>query len=375
MQDLRRRLYRLKTILFAMFLTGVGLAILFLARAVDNGFSPSWLTFWPLGELGSTLFITGLVVVALDYNDGKDREARDDERIRRLLKESAPDFRDAVIAGFAETPANMQGVATNATLDKLATNALALRLDDPKFAAEIYASLLHQAIRTPERWHDVDVAVRFSSIEERSTDGAPRDGVGAPLFDVIVTWEYTVIPTGPIRRFASTNDLAEFHELLSDVPTTSAWYVPPRSGADPREPASFEVLSYSVDGVDLPIRQTARKSGRTYSIDLGAETVANRKPVRIRHVYRTLVRRAGHRFRIALVQPTQGLHVSFDYTDTEVAELRVGDLISSATPAQVKFLPAEAPAKQVDIIVPGWLLPQAEVTFVWTLESELQPTP
>ncbi len=375
MQDLRNRLYGLKITLFAILVGSAGLAILFLAHAVDTGSGPSWLTFWPLNELGSTLFITGLVVVALDYIDGKEREARDDERIRRLLKESAPAIRDAVIAGFVETPANMRGVATHATLDKLATNALAIRLGDETFASEIYASLLHQAIRTPERWHDVDVAVRLSCIQERSAFGAPRGNVRGPLFDVVVTWEYTVVPTGPIRRFASTNDLAEFHEFLSDVPTTSAWYVPPRSGADAREPASFEVLSYSVDGVDLPIRQTARKSGRTYSVDLGAETVANRRPVRIRHVYRTLLPRAGHRFRIALVQPTHGLSVSFDYTDTDIAELRVSDLISSATPAQVKFLPEEAPAKQVDISVPGWLLPQAEVTFVWTLEAELPPTP
>jgi hypothetical protein len=65
------------------------------------------------------------------------------------------------------------------------------------------------------------------------------------------------------------------------------------------------------------------------------------------------------------------MRVVLDYTDTEIAELKVGEMLSSATAAQVKFLPPGAPAKQVEVSVPGWLLPKAEVSFVWTLSAEL----
>lgn len=264
----------------------------------------------------------------------------------------------------------MRGVATTETLDKLATNALALRLDDEKFAAEIYSGLLAQAIRTPERWEDVDINVRLSCIQERSTVGAPRSDVHVQLFDAIVTWEYTLVPSTRVQRFASTNSLDEFREFVDDIPATSSWFIDAQSGADARSESSFELLAYSVDGEDLPIRRSVRKHGQTYSVDLGEALLLKGEPVRIRHVYRTVSRRVGHRFRVALTQPTHGMRLTLDYTDTDIAELKVGEILSSGTPAQVKWLPPEAPAKQVEVSVPGWLLPKAEVSFVWTLSAE-----
>lgn len=364
------RIYRLKVVIVALSSLMAGVSLLFIARVADGRSGWEWLAFWPISEIGGTLTAAGLFGIAWDYIDARDKEEREDERIRRLLKEAAPDFRDAVIAGFAETPESLRGVATNATLDHLATNSLGLRLGDQKFASEIYAGLLAQAIRTPERWEDVDVSVRLSCIQERSTDGAPRKIGPSPLFDVVVTWEYTVTPSKQIQRFAATSSLDEFREYLDDIPGTSTWYLSPESGVDARERSAFEVLAFSIDGVDQPMRRSVRRNGQTYSIDLGHELIATATPVRIRQVYRTVSRRAGHRFRLALTQPTHGLRVLLDYSATDIAELRVGDLVSGAVPTQVKYLPKEAPAKQVEVSAPGWILPQAEVSFVWTLSSE-----
>jgi hypothetical protein len=172
-----------------------------------------------------------------------------------------------------------------------------------------------------------------------------------------------------VQRFASTDSTVEFIEFLDDVPATSTWFIP-KGIADPRERETFEVLSYNVDGVELPVRRTVRRHGQTYSVDLGEGTVLKAQPVRIRQVYRTVVDRIGHRFRVTLTQPTHGMRLVLDYTDTDIAELKVGEMLSSATPAQVKRLPVEAPAKQIEVSVPGWLLPRAEVSFVWTLSAE-----
>jgi hypothetical protein len=364
-----QRIYRLKLLLLGTVLALVGILIsIFVGWLSDIG-APHLLVAI-LGSLSDVFLISGAIGIAVDVFTGRDKEAADDERLRELLNDAAPAFRDAVISGFAETPDQMRGVATTATLDKLATNALALRLGDEKFAGEIYQGLLAQAIRTPERWHDVDVSVRLSSIDERSTGGASRESIKADLFDVVVTWEYTLVPSTRIQRFASTNNLDEFRDFLNDVPATSAWYIAAET-ADAREPSAFEVLAYSVDGKDRRIRRDVRKSGQTYSVDLGAEILLKKEPIRVRQVYRTVVRKAGHRFRIGLTQPTERVKVLFDYSDTDIAELKVGDMVSSAAPTQVKFLPLEAPGKQVEVTVPGWLLPQAEVTFVWTLQGEL----
>lgn len=365
--NLLARIYRLKVVIIALASLGTGIALLTVAKYSEHRPGWDWLSFWPISEIGGTLTAAGLFGIAWDYVDGKDKEAREDERIRRLLKESAPDFRDAVISGFAETPDNMRGVATTETLDKLATNALALRLGDEKFASEIYEGLLAQAILTPERWHDVDINVRLSSALESGAAGATRAEL---LFDAVVTWEYTLLPSTRVQRFASTDDMDEFREFLNDVPATSTWFVPAEIASSTAS-AAYELLSYSVDGDELPIRRSVRKHGQTYSVDLGSEVIAAARPVRIRHVYRTVVSRIGHRFRIALTQPAHGMRLVLDYADTDIADLKVGELVSSATPAQVKFLPDGVPGRQVELSVPGWLLPKSEVTFVWTLEHEL----
>lgn len=53
------------------------------------------------------------------------------------MKELTTEFRDAVIEGFANSPEGMRGVATDQTLDKLAANALTLRLGDDQLAGEL----------------------------------------------------------------------------------------------------------------------------------------------------------------------------------------------------------------------------------------------
>lgn len=220
-----------------------------------------------------------------------------------------------------------------------------------------------QAIRAPERWYDADVRIRLSSIEERSPIGAPR-------FDVVVQWEYTTVLAGPIKRFAVTSDRDEFHDLVSDIPSTSTWFMTPRPGLDPSSQEAFELLQFSVDGEEQRIRRSSKKSGQTYTVRLDDELVRGGQAVRIRHVYRTVTAKNGHRLYVAIAQPTRGLSLTMDYSDTDIERMTVTELVSSAKQPQVVRWPEEVAKKELSVEVPGWLLPQAEVTFVWTLASE-----
>jgi len=98
--------------------------------------------------------------------------------------------------------------------------------------------------------------------------------------------------------------------------------------------------------------------------------VRDRRTVRIRHVYRTVAAKDNHQLFLAIAQPTHGLNLSIDYTDTDIAHMSVTDLISSAKRPRVARLPENSEAREITVDVPGWLLPQAEVMFVWTLLSE-----
>ncbi|NUJ88821.1 hypothetical protein HOW07_12470 [Plantibacter sp. MCCC 1A11337] len=190
----RQRIYKLKVTIVALVSLGIGIGLQVVANYAGRTPGLEWVDFWQVGSIGGTLFAAGLFGIVWDYFDGKDKEAREDERIRRLLKESAPAFRDAVVRGFGVESDDLKRVATPELLDSIATNALALRLNDRDFAREIYQEVRDQVIHASERWYDADVSIRLSSLPAPAAAGPAR-------FEVTIQWEYTLTPTTLIRRF------------------------------------------------------------------------------------------------------------------------------------------------------------------------------
>jgi hypothetical protein len=238
---LRQRIYKLKTTIVALVSFGVGLGLQLFASVAATNPDLAWVGFWQISSIGGTLFAAGLFGIVWDYFDGKDKEERDTERLKRVLADSSAELKDAVIEGFAVGSEDLKRVATPELLDSIATNALALRLDDEAFAREIYQDVRDQAIRARERWYDVQVSVRLS-------DALAKDAVSPPRFDVTVQWEYTVTPSTSVQKFACTSDSDEFHELLADIPATSTWFMTPRPGFQANTRDAFELLQFSVDG-------------------------------------------------------------------------------------------------------------------------------
>ncbi|MDL9938999.1 hypothetical protein QSJ18_19815 [Gordonia sp. ABSL1-1] len=322
----------------------------------------NWLHALPLGELGGALFGAGLLGTLFEYSFRKDQEAATVEQFRAIIEEQAPAMRDAVVEGFAIHPEDLKRVANPALLDDIAANVMSLRLGDEQFAREIYSEIRDQAIRAAERWHDVEVRIRLSSALESST-------VGAALFDVTVEWEYTTVPSGSVRRFACVSDRDEYNDLLLDIPATSPWFMKPRPGMDASSRDSYELLELTVDGRPQPIRRTVRKDGQTYSVHLD-EGARIGEPVRIRQVFRTVTPAWGHRLYFELPQPARNMAVSFDYTNTNIVDLRVIESVATARPTQLSRSPERTPGRTISVEATGWLMPKAGFTFTWTLDTE-----
>ena len=363
--SLRARLIKTRGALLAVSLTLAGILLIALNSwlATLELQDWQWLHLLPLGELGGTFFGAGLLGTLFEYTFRRDQEAATLDQFREIIAEQAPAIRDAVIDGFAIAPADLKRVATPELLDTIAANAMALRLDDPQFAREIYASIRDQTIRASERWLDVDVNMRLSTMVERSASGAS-------LLDVTVTVEYTTVPSHPVRRFVCTSDREEHNALRHDRPATSAWFMTPRPGIDAGSRENFELLSFTVDGVKRDIRRQTKRTAQTYAVDLTAEHAA-RQSVRIRQVYRTVTPAWGHRLFTELAQPSRNFSLNADYTNSPIANLHVTDTVATALPAQISRNPATTPGKVLDLEVPGWLLPRTGFTLIWTLESEL----
>lgn len=363
--DLNHRLRKLKAALLAVSLTLAGILLMMLNGWIEHlklG-DWEWLHSIPLGELGGTLFGAGLLSTLFEYSFRKEQEEATVEQFRQIIHEQAPAMRDAVIEGFAIHPEDLKRVSNPDLLDDIAANVMSLRLGDEQFAREIYADIRDQAVRAAERWYDVEVRVRLSSILERSTEGTP-------LFDVTVEWEYTTVPSGSVRRFACVSDREEYRELLLDIPATSPWLMQNRPGVDAASRESYELLELTVDGRPQTIRRSTRKTGQTYSAQLDAAACSG-KSVRVRQVFRVVTPKWGHRLYFELPQPCRRLSLSIDYTNTDIAHLTISDTVATSRAAQITRSPAAVAGKVVSVDVPGWLLPKSGFSATWTLNAEL----
>ena len=134
------------------------------------------------------------------------------------------------------------------------------------------------------------------------------------------------------------------------------------------------MLSFIVDGNERTIRRYGRKTGQTYTVNIGETVVSAGKPVRIRHVYRTVTSQAGHGLFVELPQPTNGFSLRIDYADSLIDELAVVNLLSGVRRAPGGKTPDGASGRVTSVNLEGWLLPRAGLTFTWTLAHGEPPS-
>lgn len=365
MPSLLDQLYKTK-LRFAGLVTAVlGVGFLFVSHWAATTPILSWLVGWPTNELGTTLLSAGVIAVIFEYYARKEADERTDEHLRRAVRQEAPAIRDAVLDSFAFNADTLKGIASPETLDRIAANALGLRLGDAALARDVYTDIRDQVIRAPERWHDVDVAVELTR-----WDGGPTSGRGA-MFVATLRWEYRVVPTSSTMRFACVSDPSEYRDLLRDQATTSAWYFDPSASVDAASQDAFELVQLSVDGKDRAIRRTQRKGAQVYTASLGAAAMGG-EPVIIAYTYRVLVQRHGHVLYLDLPGLAKGLKVKFSYGDAGIRRVTTLDFIASSEPTRVGQTPASVPARSIDIRFDGWIFPRSGLAFVWVLEEEMR---
>ena len=144
----------------------------------------------------------------------------------------------------------------------------------------------------------------------------------------------------------------------------------PRPGMDASNRGCYELLEVTVDGEPQTIRRTSRKTGQTYTVPLSQEALSG-KPVRIRQVFRTVTPTWGHRLFFELPQPGRDVSLTLDYTNTDIAQMRVSDTVGALRPPQISQMPESVPGKVIAVEAPGWLLSKAGFAFTWTLNAEL----
>jgi hypothetical protein len=363
MAHLLDQLYKTKLRLAGLVTVVLGAGFLFLAKAADTSPILSWLVGWPTSEVGAALISAGVLGIIFEYYARKEADERSSDLFRQAIRHEASAIRDAVLNSFAFDPRALKNVASDDTLDRIATNALGLRLGDQALAADAYTDLRDQVIRSPERWHDVDIDVSLSP-----WSAGPAAGRGS-MFVATVRWEYRVVPAQSTMRFACVSTSDEYRGLLRDQTVNSAWYFGQSSGVDAASADAFALVQLSVDGHDKKIRRSQRQGAQTYSVSLSDAAVTD-ELVTIAYTYRVLVLRHGHMLYLDLPRPTKGVHVRLNYASAGIRRVNVLDYFASSQQSRIEQTSADVPAKTIDVGFDGWTFPRSGVAFVWVLEDE-----
>ncbi|MDX8029394.1 hypothetical protein SK803_04190 [Lentzea sp. BCCO 10_0856] len=366
MKDTLDQLYETKAQLIAVLSTVIGIGLLML-----NKWPPAveWLLAFPLpiplGELGAGFFGFGVLGIYFQILDRAAGDRRLDKLISKAIRHEAPAFSGAVIDSLAFKPETLETIAaSDDLLDRVAANALALRLKDKELAQDLYTDVRDQVINAAERWRDVDVSVSL-----RPWAGGPVSGPGS-MFAATVRWEYKVRSASPTLRFACVAGEREYREMLHDPANTAVWHFDLSGGLAAEDPDVFELVSLLVDGKEREIQRTSRDGAQVYTASLG-EKVPPDQEVTLSYTYRALVQRHGHELYLDVPRPAKGLHVQLDYASAGIRRMNTIDYISSSQRPRVEHSRRTDDAKTVNISFDGWTLPRAGVAFVWVLNDEL----
>ncbi len=353
MKHLFDRLERLRVVLSGLVLTGFGIGLL----AIERALSPEgWIRHVPLNELGGILVGAGLLGIWLDHLFRSEQREAEEFRLRQILHDHAPIMRDAVLDAFAANHNDLKRVATSETLDRLISNSLALRLDDQSFAEDIFTDLKTQAIDSAERWVDASLSIDISPMS-----GADAQ---ADYLDITVRWEYTTTPAHPTRRFVCLSDKTEYAELAKTGTNTSAWYLAPDDRFDARDRRAYELLKFSVDGTQRAIRRSTRASHQNYDVDIGTEVIERGSPVRISYSYRVVSPISAGLVFFDVEQPTKDLDIRLDWSTEVLSKVSSIDMFA-ATSKVIREQSSQADRATLRLEIDGWTFPRAGVVFVW----------
>lgn len=269
-------------------------------------------------------------------------------------------MRDAVIEGFRFNTDDLERIATPRLLDELAVNSLGMRFGDTAFGREVYGDIKHQAITAEERWYDARVDATLGIPRVRSY--APN-----PFFDLLVRWEYTVVPKHRFRKFAVVSDRQRYDQMVAERGETSVWFRRPAPGVAVTDPAVFALEQFTIDGKAIPFTRQADDVSQVYTVDLGEQVVRDENPVVVSFAFRTLVPRDGHVVHIDIDRPTKGLEVELTYDATAIRRVRLMDFASRGDGGRI-ITESEIPV--VRYRYDGWLFPRAGLVFAWTLAAE-----
>ena len=268
---------------------------------------------------------------------------------------------------MAFTPDRVLDVLASSVVDRVVENSLAKQFGSREFAADVYADLKAQLLRSTERWRNLRISASLSPWNEPS-------GPTASMLAEAFRYDYHASNLGEILRFASVSDHDEYRRLQADPTCTEVWYVGSSSRLDGASPDAFELISVSVNDQQQKVSRSTKAGAQFFSIYHDSQFRGADKEAVVSFTYCGLVLRHGHLIYIDLAKPVKGLTISLTYGGTGIGHISVVDYIAAAKQPPITQLAVTDPSPSVGLTFDRWVLPKGRVAFVWVLAAEMDAT-
>ena len=256
-------------------------------------------------------------------------------------------------------------------IDAIIRQCLQARAGNEELGGAIFSEIFETLFGKDDRQLELRTNFRYAihiadfSPEEKSLDLRLEN-----FFKVTTHVEYckTIREETLFIACAQNND--QLDALFRDPLCEYRWLLSPEDQQNPGK--DFRLIRFAVDGQTIPpLRSVCTKRG--YEVWCGGEALKEKinKNTKIEFELVSKKPKGSNTFSIYLAYPTQGLNISFDYSQTNIRNVRDVAFFAGRTP-HPRRIRTEGKSIELQIDDQEWIFPNSGVTFIWN-QSEFLP--
>jgi alanine racemase len=164
---------------------------------------------------------------------------------------------------------------------------------------------------------------------------------------------------------AQNND--QLASLFRDPLCEYRWLLSPEDQQKPEK--DFRLVRFAVDGQTIPPLHSVYTE-RGYEVWCGGDALKEKvnKNTKIEFELVSKKPKRSNTFSIYLAYPTQGMNISFDYSQANIRNVREVAFFAGKTP-HPKRIHEKGKSVALQIDNQEWIFPNSGVTFIWNLEK------
>ncbi len=241
-------------------------------------------------------------------------------------------------------------------IDNIIRNCFQTRAQSAELGDAIYYEMFETLFGKEDRQLELRTNFKYNI---KMTD----DRLGEDYYRVITNIEYTKTFRNCVFTIGCALNRKQLSDLFEDGKCEYRWLLD--GGEDTFRENDFKVNRVRIDGEDVSIIRT-EKTERGYEVLCGGDELRGKmnKPVRMEIEIITRKLKDDNIFSVYLVYPTRGLEILFNYSGTDLKNVREVSFFAGKHPYP-KVVKKEGRSVKLKTGYDEWIFPNSGVIFIW----------